>query len=151
MEVILLENVKNVGQRFTRKQVSDGYARNFLLPKGLAEIATEARLKSLKSKINSAKEAEKIAVEEYAKLTEELQGKQFELHAKANEEGGLYASVDTEQVAGLLQEKGHTAITKEQVDLASPIKTTGAHAVILKLDTEHTATVTVNIVNTDHE
>lgn len=151
MEVILLENIKNIGKQFSLKRVSDGYARNFLIPKGLAEIATADRIKSLKSKITSAKEAEKIAAEEYAKLASELQDKQFELHAKANEEGGLYASVDAAQIAGLLQESSYTAITKEQVDLSHPIKTTGAHAVILKLNDLHKATITVNIVSTDHE
>lgn len=151
MQVILLENIKNIGKRFTVKSVSDGYARNFLIPRGLAEVATPKKLESLKSRIIAATSAEKLAESEYTKLVSELSDKQFELHAKASEEGSLYAAIDDKQIAGLLQENGHTMITDEYVDLARPIKTVGAHNVIIKFSDAHQATIIVNVVKTDHE
>jgi large subunit ribosomal protein L9 len=131
MKVILIQDVPKVGKKSEVKEVADGYARNFLLPRGLANAATESTLKQLEEeKVNAEKEAE----EDLAKTQEtvaSLDGQEIEMPAKMGEEGKLYGSITAAKITKVLQVKG-LDIKKDQLKLGEPIKEMGEHEIILE-------------------
>lgn len=133
MKIILVQDVPELGRKNEVKEVSDGYARNFLLAKGLAKPATESALKQL------AKIKEEIAQEAEAdlKLQEEIvaqiDGQEFEILSKADDTGKLYGSITPLKVAKLLKDKGFN-VTKKNVKMEEPIKTIGEYDIVLEMD-----------------
>ena len=132
MKVILLKDVKNLGLEGDIKDVAVGYARNFLIPNGLAEEATEEKIKEIQ--IQKEKKA-KIAEDELEKteqMVKKLEGQTIEISAKASEEGTLYAAVSPAKIASALKEKGFD-IRSDQIKV-SHIKELGEHEVLINLD-----------------
>ena len=150
MEVILLERVAKLGQIGDVVRVKDGYARNFLLPKGKALRATEdnkGRFETMKSQLEARNlelrsEAEKVA--------RKLDGQTFIVVRQAAESGQLYGSVSARDVAALLTEGGFS-IDRGQIELNAPIKTIGLHKVPISLHPEVAVTVTVNVARNADE
>lgn len=134
MKVILLQNVVGLGKKDDIKDVSDGYARNFLLPRGLAAPLTPAALKEAETR--KAAQTARIQKEiETAKILAEKIGKiKLAIKAKANEEKELFGSVDASQIAEALKEQG-IETTKNQILLEEPIKKLGDYKV--KIDLGH--------------
>ncbi|MCD4705815.1 50S ribosomal protein L9 [bacterium] len=132
MKVILLQDVKNIGDRGEIKNVSDGYFRNFLLPKNLAEVATEKTISDIKKQDveNAMKEEKDLLRTE--KIAEKLDGQEFIIKAKTNEQGKLYAAISKQDIAVLLNKKKFK-IKKDQIDVA-PIKETGEYDVVVILN-----------------
>lgn len=132
MKVILLQDVKNIGDRGEIKNVSDGYFRNFLLPKNLAEVATEKTISDIKKQDveNAIKEEKDLLKTE--KIAEKFDGQEFMIKAKTNEQGKLYAAISRQDIAELLNKKMFK-IKKEQIDVA-PIKETGEYDVVIILN-----------------
>ncbi len=133
MKIILLKNVNNLGKIGEVKEVADGYARNFLIPRGFAEAATEgavARIEEMKKAAERKAEHELKAIQE---LAEKLEGVEVIIKAKAEEGGKLYGSVSEEQIASKLKEKGFD-IKKKQIVLEKPIKDLGGHEVMVQLN-----------------
>lgn len=128
MKIILLQDIEKLGKRYDVKNVADGYARNFLLPKNMAVLATKTELE----KVNQIKEEEaKVAEEElvrYQELASQIDGLEFEIAAKVSEEGKLFGAISDVKIAEFLQIKGFD-IKKEQIKLENPIKELGDYEI----------------------
>jgi len=132
MKVILLRDVEKLGKRFDVKDVADGYARNFLLPKGLAKPATESALKSLEAEKAAAEAAAEMDLKVAEEAVAGLDGQEIEIKAKAGEDGKLYGAITPVKIVKILKDKGFD-VKKNQVKLASPIKEIGEYDVVLEL------------------
>ncbi len=121
MKVILLENIKKLGKKYEVVDVSDGYARNFLLPEGKAEMATEGNLKSIEKKKLKAEKERKKKKEEVEKLISEIQNKEFTIKMKAGDKDQLFESVDSKKISEKLKDEGFE-ISPDNINLKTPIK-----------------------------
>ncbi len=142
MEVILLERVPRLGQMGEVVRVKDGFARNFLLPRGKALRATadnRTRFETMKGDL----EARSLAAKSDAgEIAGKLNGKNFTIVRQAAELGQLFGSVSPRDLVGLLAASGYN-VTRSQVALNTPIKTIGRHEVPISLHPEIDTTVTV--------
>ena len=136
MKVILTQDVKGQGKKDQIIEVSDGYARNFLLPKKLAIPADAKALNEVKNK--EASQKHKIAVEtEQAKETaKKLEAVLVKLVCKSGADGKLYGSVTSKDVADALEAQHKIIIDKKKISIASPIKTYGKYELDVKLYTD---------------
>jgi large subunit ribosomal protein L9 len=144
VKLILREDVINLGEAGDLVSVKPGYARNFLIPQGMAAVATESRVKEFEHQRRVI--AEKLAKEmkDLEAVRNRIQSLKLEVTAQAGEEGKLFGSVTSQQVADLLAQNGVT-IDRRKIELAEPIKTLGDHKVTIKLRREFPAEVTVSV------
>jgi len=150
MEVILLERVAKLGQMGEVVRVKDGYARNFLLPKGKALRATDAsrkRFETMKIELE-ARNLEQRG--EAQKVAEKLNGQSFTVLRQAAEAGQLYGSVSTRDLAALLSGGGF-AVNRSQIVLNAPIKMIGVHTVPVALHPEVEVSISVNVARNAEE
>lgn len=147
MKVILLQNVKGVGKADEVKDVSDGYARNFLFPKHLAVQASPAALHEIEAHKKKLEKDVARDLERQQDLAEKIDGLVLELREKANAQGVLYAAVNSTRLADELKKQG-IAVLSEQIFL-KPIKTAGNFPARVKLGhgLEATFTVTVSVTS----
>lgn len=145
MEVILREDVKSLGKAGELVKVKPGYARNFLLPKGLAYEATEGNRKRIlaESKARVARAAEEKSAAEV--VAARLGGVTVTLARKAGEGDRLFGSITAQDIADALATQGH-AVDKRKIELEHPIKTLGAHTVPVRLHHEVQAELRVTVV-----
>ena len=146
MKVILNADVKGQGKKGELKEVSDGYARNYLLPRKLATEATADNLNAfrLKEKAKAAQIArEKAEAEENAK---KLGAIQVKIAAKAGSNGKLFGSVTSKEISDALHEQFDLSIEKQKIVQAEPIKSFGAYEVKCKLGYEVTGTIHVLVI-----
>lgn len=149
MKVILLKEVQGLGHAGDTKEVKDGYARNFLISQGLADMLTKHSLGVLEAqrkKQNRVKGQEVRSKELQAK---KINGKSFVIQVKTDDKGSLYAKVDAKTIAGELQKQGY-AIEVDEVVLDQAIKKAGEYEVELKLSGEK-AKIKINISNKNNE
>ena len=132
MKVILLKDVKGQGKKGEVVDVNEGYARNFLVKKGLAEVATASKLNDLSQKKAAADYHKAEEVKATKALAEELKGKTFTVKIKAGQGGKVFCSVTGANIADSLQAAGYS-VDKKKVVLAQPIKNVGTYEVDLKL------------------
>jgi large subunit ribosomal protein L9 len=150
MEVILLQRVAKLGQMGDVVRVKDGYARNFLLPKGKALRATDAnrkRFDTMKVELEARNLEQRGEAE---KVGSKLDGKSFIVMRQASETGQLYGSVSTRDLATLMSGSG-VAVNRNQIELNAPIKTIGLHKVPVSLHPEIEISVTVNVARSADE
>lgn len=133
MKVILLEDVKNVGKKGALINAKDGYARNFLFPKNLAIEATPTNLKNLENAKKLQEEKEKEIYEEAKKLEEELMKITIVIKSKAGENGKLFGSITTKEIAETLESDKGINIDKRKFELDEIIKTVGEYSVKVRL------------------
>jgi len=150
MRVILKKDVNKIGKAGELLDVSDGYARNFLFPRNLAEEATAGKIADLNVRQQSRKakeDKEKQAAEENKKL---VQGKEIRVTASGGESGKLFGSITTAQVAEALEAQHGIKADKRDIKIAEPVKQAGTHAVSVKLHSGVQAdmTLVVEIQNT---
>ena len=133
MKVILKSDVKGIGRKFDIKEVRDGYGRNFLIARGLAELATGGAMSKLEHMKNKAlgEAAERPARE--AAAAAELKGKEFKLSCKANEKGHLFEAVHALDIEKLIGDSGIKDAFLAKVDLPEPIKSIGTHQIPVKV------------------
>ena len=146
MEVILLQKVENLGGLGDKVKVRAGYGRNFLIPQGKAKPATAKNIEEFEKR---RAELEKLANEQLANAQERkagLDGKSVTITAKAGQEGKLFGSVGTVDIADALTSAGLKVERKEVRMPQGPIRTAGEHKVELHLHTDVNAEVTVNVV-----
>jgi large subunit ribosomal protein L9 len=143
MKVILLEDVKNVGQKGQIINAKDGYARNFLFPRKLAIEATEVNLKNLENQKKKKEEQEKKILEEAKVLEEELLKKTIVIKTKTGENGKLFGSITTKEISDILEKEHKILIDKKKFDLEEPIKSVGEYYVKIKLHPTVTAKLKV--------
>jgi large subunit ribosomal protein L9 len=146
MEVVLLEDVKSLGKKGQIVKVSDGYARNFVLPKKLGVEATPKNLNDLKlQKAN----AEKVAAEQLAAakaLAEKIGEMSVTLKMKAGEGGRAFGSVSGKEIAAAAKEQLGLELDKKKLVLPEPLRTFGTHEVPVKLHKDVTAKLAVKVV-----
>jgi large subunit ribosomal protein L9 len=145
MKVILLKDVKGQGKKGEIKNVSDGYARNFLLKKNLAVEATPGNLSALEAQKKKKKEEVQQELEEAKKLKETIESITVELKAKSGDGGRLFGSITSKQIAEQLKKKHKLDIDKRKIDLTDPIRSLGYTKVPTKLHTDVTAIVNVHV------
>ena len=145
MKVILLDDVAKVGRRGEVRDVSDGYARNFLIPKKLALTATPGNLKGL-DHIKRQQEAKAGRIKSDADgLRERIEALVFEVRRQASEEGKLFGSVTSQDVAEFLERQA-IKIERRRIHLDEPIKALGESVVAVRLHPEVTAQLRVSVV-----
>lgn len=143
MKVILQQDVKGHGKKGQMVEVSDGYARNFLLPKKLAVEATAENVNTMKmqDKAKKAREAEEKAQAEA--ISAQLQTCQVKISAKAGQGGRLFGSVTSKEISEALKAQHKLDINKAKIVLADPIKSFGAFQIKCKLGYEVVGTINV--------
>jgi len=145
IEVILREDVKTLGRAGELVRVKPGYARNYLLPQGLAYEATEGNKKRIAAETRARtvrSQAERSEAERFAAA---LGGVSLTLAGKAGEEGKLFGSITTQDIADALAREGHT-VDRRRIELEHPIKTLGHHTVAVRIHPEVHAEVRVSVV-----
>ena len=145
MIVILMKDVKGSGKAGDVVKVSDGYARNMLLPKGLAKEATEANSHSLeKQKAIAAEklEEQKAAAKEMAAKLEKIT---LKIESKGGDSGKLFGSITSKDIAEALEKQEGMKIDKKKIEMKTPIKQAGETEVTLKLFTEISAQLKVSV------
>lgn len=145
MKVILLQDVKGKGKKGQMLEISDGYARNYLLPRKLAVEATADAVNT--KKMNDKAAAEKAAKEraEALEISHKLREMTLTVTAKGGGAGRLFGSVTNQEIADALKEKSGITLDKRKIVIADPIKSVGTYTVQCKLGYEITAPLTVKI------
>jgi large subunit ribosomal protein L9 len=150
MEVILLERVAKLGQMGETVRVRDGFARNFLLPRGKALRATKSNKERFETQ-RAQLEARNLELRKEAEVVSgKLDGQSFVVLRQAGETGVLYGSVSTRDLAETMTKGGFT-VAREQIVLNTPIKTLGLHTVPVRLHPEVEANVTINVARSPEE
>ena len=144
MKLILKENIEHLGHIGDIVKVAPGYARNYLLPKGLAVEATEKNAKALEHVKRQMAYKKGKALESARNLAAKLTETAVSLSHKAGEEGKLFGSVTNMEIASFLKEKGFE-IDRKTIQLAEPIKHVGEFDVVVKIHPEVSATVKVTV------
>ena len=148
MKVILLDDVAKVGRRGEVRDVSDGYARNFLIPKKLALTATAGNLKGL-DHIKKQQEAKAGRIKTDAEtVRERIEALVYEERRQASEEGKLFGSVTAQDVVEFLQ-RSQISVERRRVHLEEPIKALGESTVTVRIHPEVTAQLRVNVVRSE--
>lgn len=145
MKVLLCEDVKPLGWLGDVVEVAEGYARNYLLPEGLARVATDANIRAIAKE--KARRAEQ-RIQQHSRIekaAEAVEGAEAVLAARANEQGVLFGSVSAGQIAANLREQGFE-VADDVVQLPHHIKQVGTHPVTLKFTEDLTASVNVVVV-----
>lgn len=133
MKVIFKKDVGGVGQRGTVKEVSDGYALNFLIPQGLAEQATADKVEA-HAKNQKALEAENAAKEkEMAEYAARMDGAKFQIHARANAQGHLYKQLSADDISAEIKKVFGVSVPNNLIMLSAQIKSAGEHVIHVKL------------------
>jgi len=145
MIIIFLKDVEDIGKKYEVKEVKDGYARNFLIPQGLAEPATKEALRKLEiRKEREEKEAED-GLKKIQSLTSSIDGQDITIAVKTGKEDQLFESITSQKILESLKKLGFD-IKKRQIELAEPIKTLGEFPVKIKFEHNLEAEITVIIV-----
>mgnify|MGYP001828709894 CR=1 FL=1 len=145
MEVLLLEDVHRLGQAGDIKKVADGYARNFLFPRGLAVLATPGAVKQAEKQRQATARREAQALSEAQALAQKLDGMSVTFQARAGEKDRLYGSITNVNIADALSEKVDQEVDRRKIVMSEPLKELGTHAVTIHLAPEAEAKVTVVI------
>ena len=145
MIVILTQDVKGTGKAGDVIKVNDGFARNMLIPKGLAKEATQGNIRSLekqKAIVDQKKEEQKAAAEKQA---EELENVTLRITSKGGDSGKLFGSITSKDIADALQEQEGIRIDRKKIEMDGPIKQAGDTEVVLKLFQEVSARLKVSV------
>ena len=145
MIVILLKDVKGSGKAGDVVKVSDGYARNMLIPKGLAKEATEGNVKNLEKQKALMEEKRQQDKEKAEQLAKTLETSIVKIVTKGGESGRLFGSITSKDVADELKKQHNITIDKKKFVMENPIKATGDYEIEVKLFTEVTGTVKVSV------
>ncbi|SFP89783.1 50S ribosomal protein L9 [Salibacterium halotolerans] len=145
MKVIFNQDVKGKGKKGEMKDVSEGYARNYLFKHNLAVEATAGNVKNLKAKQESDEKKAQQELEDAKKFKEQLENTKVTITAKAGEAGRLFGAVSTKQIAEQLKDMG-MKVDKRKIELDQPIRTLGVTKTPIKVHKEVTAVVDVHVV-----
>ena len=146
MKIILSQDVENVGHKGDVVSVADGYARNFLVPKGLAMVATKGALKQAEVMQRARAEREEKARAEAQARVEKLQAAPVYISANAGEDGRLFGSVTSSDIARGVADQLGEEVDRHNIRLAEPIRALGTHSVDVDLHEGVHAAVTVEVI-----
>ena len=145
MQVILLQDVKGQGKKGELIDVNEGYARNFLVKKGFAEVATPAKINDLKQKKAAADYHKQEEVKAMHALASELKGKTFTVRIKVGQGGKVFGSVTGANISEALSAAGYD-VDKKKIVLKDPIKNVGEYPVEIRLMEGVSAKITVSVI-----
>ncbi|RUM91354.1 MAG: 50S ribosomal protein L9 [Thermodesulfatator sp.] len=145
MEVILNESLENLGKAGDIVNVANGYARNYLLPKGIAILADKKNLAKIEKQREAILKRAAKMKEEFEALASQLAGLDIEIPVKVGEEEKLYGSVTNLDIAKAIEEKGYE-IDRKKIVLEEPIKALGEYEIPVKLSPDVTGTVKIKVV-----
>ena len=146
MKVILLQDVKSLGKKGDIVEVSEGYARNMLLKKGLGKEATGQNMNDLKLQKANAEKIAREALEAAQALAKEMEGKAIKVAVQAGEGGRVFGSVSTKEIAEEIKKQLGYEVDKKKIQIDNPIRALGTTNVTVKLHTKVTAEIRVNVV-----
>ena len=133
MKVVLLEDLSGKGRAGQIKEVSKGYARNYLLPRGLAVAATPALIRQVQFRLESGWLEESIDREQLVELAQQIEGTEIRFQARAADGEHLFGSITAADIAERLGESLGSAIDKRKIDIDQPLRQTGSHEVAVRL------------------
>ncbi len=133
MKVIFLKDVPRVGKKYDVKEISDGYALNFLLPKKLVEIATAKTIKDLEIRKKTIEIEREVQSDLLVKNLEEIKGKTLLIKAKADEKGHLFKGIHSKEIVEEMHKQHHADISEEFIMLEKPIKEVGDHEIHISI------------------
>ncbi|MBT3282954.1 50S ribosomal protein L9 [bacterium] len=133
MKIILLKDVPKIGVKNTVKNVSDGYAMNFLFKNGLAEPATPKKIKNLEKVKQNQDTEDQINQDLLTKNMRSLDGARVEVEGKANEQGHLFKGIHVEEIVAELKKQDHIDLKPEHIELKHPVKETGEFDITAKV------------------
>ena len=145
MKVILRKNFDQLGQIGDLVDVKEGYARNFLLPRNIAYLATEGNLRSLEEEKKQLAKKDAKDLEDSQQLSSELENVSITIPVKVGEEDKIFGTVTTQMIADSLKEKGYD-IDKRKIEINEPIKSLGIYSVNVKLHQNVNAVVKTWVV-----
>lgn len=145
MKVILLKDVKGTGKKGEVKEVSDGYARNFLIKKGVAVEASQTNMKELDEKEKSKERKALIEYEEAVLLGKQMEEINIQIEVKAGEGGRLFGSITSKEIAEQLKKQKNLDIDKKKILMDEPIRTLGSTFVEIKLHQKVTTKIRVDV------
>ena len=146
MKVILLKDVQGTGKKDQIVEVSDGFGRNYLVPRKMAMEATAEAVHSIESAKKAEKHRADVKRDEAEKLSRELKGKVVIVKVRAGEGGRLYGSITGEQVAAALLAQHGVEVDKKKIDLGEPVRTVGQTTIVLKLSAGVSTRMIMNVV-----
>lgn len=145
MKVILLKDVKKIGKKGDVINTSDGYARNYLFPRKLAEEATEANLHILNNKIENERKQKLAEIEAAQKVANELKGKEIKINTKVGESGKLFGAITSKDIAGEIKAQYKVEVDKKKI-VMDTIKVAGEYEIEVKLYPEVSTKMKVIII-----
>lgn len=145
MKVILLQDIKGTGKKDQILEISDGYARNYLLPRKLAREATAEAINSVEKSKSADAHRTEVKKAEAEKQARELKGKVIQLSVRGGENGKIYGSVTNDQIATALKEQLGVEIDKRKIEVEEPIKNAGQAFITLKLMAGVSTRLIVNV------
>lgn len=145
MKVILLKDIKGTGKKDQIIEASDGFARNYLIPRKLAKEATAEVINSVEKAKSADRHREAVKRAEAEEKARELKGKVIQLSVRGGENGKLYGAITNEQIAAALKEQHGYDVDKRKLEQEEPIKTAGQSFVTLKLMAGISTRMIVNV------
>jgi large subunit ribosomal protein L9 len=145
MKVVLLEDLPGRGRAGEIKEVSNGYARNFLLPRGLAVLATPKIIKQVESRLEREKLEDSIDRDKLVELAQQIEGKEIHFQARMGAGERLFGSITAADVAEKLSQAIGSVIDKKKIDIEKSLRKTGSHQVAVKLASDLNPQITVVI------
>jgi len=133
MKIILTQNTPNLGSTGDVKEVSTGYAHNYLIKKGLAKIATKETINILQKKKEKEDTDSAKNIDNIKKLANKIKTVKLKLISKANDQGKLFAGIDAKSICDELKKQNNLIVNKETLEFKSPIKQVGEHEITFKL------------------
>ena len=148
MKIVLLEDIDKLGKKYEIKEVADGYARNFLIPRGLAKLATAKNIKIAKIKKEEELRKAEEQLRKVQKMAAQIEGQEITISLKTGEKGQLFESVTSQMVSKKLAEMGFD-IKKSQIEIPKPIKEIGEYPV--KINFEHGLEAEIKVIVTEEK
>lgn len=146
MEVILIKDVENVGDANTLVKVKDGYGRNYLIPRGLAVVATEGNRKVMSERIKAEEARERKLVEKIQEVIAKLQGSTIRVGAKVGQTDKIFGSITNVQIAEAIKKHTGLVIDRKKISIAEEVKTLGTYTANVALHKDHIIPVTLEVV-----
>lgn len=147
MKIILTSDIKSIGKKGQVLEVSDGYARNYLIPKKLGIIADATNMNELKTRQDSNKYKKDISLANATTLAEKMKDFKLEFKIKAGENGKIFGSVTTKDIADELNRKYFVEVDKKKINLSEAIKTIGLYDIDVKLHEGIIGKIKVNVLS----
>jgi large subunit ribosomal protein L9 len=146
MKVILLQDVKKLGTKGQIVEVSEGYGRNFLLPRKLAAPGTAENINDAKQKQAAAKHKKIVASEEAVVLASQLKKVELTIPVKVGEGGKIFGAITGKTISDAAKEQYDLELDKKKVEIKEPIKTLGDHEILIRVHPEITSVIKIHVV-----